>query len=69
MLLKLVNELENAPKLTKVSAKYIAEIRRTLELLSKMFGMMKPEVKEERIIRIEIPKEVVKAEYERRQGG
>jgi len=61
VLLKLVTELESVPKLTKVSAKYIAEIRRTLELLAKMFGMIKPEVKEERIIKIEIPKEIVEA--------
>jgi len=68
VLLKLTKELEDAPKLTEVSAKYIAEIRRTLELLAKMFGMMKPEVKEERIIKIEIPKEIVEAEYKRRKG-
>lgn len=68
VLLKLTKELEEAPKLTKVSAKYIAEIRRTLELLAKMFGMMKPEVKEERIIKIEIPKEIVEEEYRRRKG-
>ena len=66
---KLVKELENAPKLTsgkkRVSSKYIAEIRRTLELISKMFGLFQPEVKEERIIKIEIPKEIVEAEYKR----
>ena len=66
VLLKLVNELESTPKLTKVSAKYIAEIRRTLELLAKMFGMMKPEIKREEIVKIEIPREIVEEEYRRR---
>lgn len=67
VLLKLVTELEETPKLTRISAKYIAEIRRTLELLAKMFGMVEPEKKEVKVIKIEIPQEIVKQEYERRE--
>jgi hypothetical protein len=67
VLLKLVKELEDTPKLTKVSGRHLVMLDRILERLSKMFGMEAPEVKEQRIVKIEVPKEFLEQEYERRK--
>ena len=53
--LKLVNELNDAPKLTKVSAKYIVICDRILDKLMRMFGMEAPKREEKLSVNVTLP--------------
>ncbi len=59
-------ELEKEPKLIDKGSKFLAEINRMLDLKMKHYGYKPPDIKEQRIIKIELPKGVIEEEYRRR---